>query len=156
MKAHFETADINDVQKLTSISINAFHTDFMVAGRSTKGGPPGYDSIGFHEQMIKESTRLLKIVMDNDIIGGVWFIQKNSGEAYLYRLFIDPKFHRKSIGLQSFYFLFTNFPDIRSWTLKVPIWNTRTPKFYKKLGFEIVDESDRFLFFKKSGNRINR
>ncbi len=149
MKLHFEIADSKDAQKLTLISIDAFHTDFLVAGRKTKGGPPGYDSIEFHEQMIKESTKFLKIMMGNDIIGGCWFIQKNKEEAYLCRLFIDPKFHGKHIGLQVFYFLFANFPDIKIWTLKVPIWNTRTPKFYKKLGFKIVDESDRFLFFEK-------
>lgn len=147
MKPHFEIADIKDAQTLTSISIDAFHTDFMVAGRRAKGGPPGYDSVEFHEQMIKESTKFFKILVDNDIIGGFWFIQGNSEEACLYRLFIDPKFHRKGIGLQSFDFLFTKFSDIKIWTLKVPIWNTRTPEFYKKIGFKIIDQSDRFLFF---------
>ncbi len=149
MKPHFEIVDIKDAQKLTSISIDAFHTDFVVAGRSTKGGPPGYDSVEFHEQMIKEATKFFKIMIGNDIIGGFWFIQENSEEAYLYRLFIDPKFHCKSLGLQSFYFLFSNFPDIKIWTLKVPIWNTRTPKVYKKIEFEIVAESEKFLFFKR-------
>ena len=48
MKPHFEIAEVNDAQVLTSISISAFHTDFEIAGRNTKGGPPGYDSVEFH------------------------------------------------------------------------------------------------------------
>ena len=43
MKPHFEIAEINDAEVLTSISISAFHTDFKIAGRSTKGGPPEAD-----------------------------------------------------------------------------------------------------------------
>ena len=149
MKPHFKIAEINDAQVLTLISISAFHTDFEIAGRSTKGGPPGYDSVEFHKKMIKEATRFFKIVVDNTPIGAFWFCRDNADDAYLYRLFIDPKYHRKGIGIQLFDFLFKTFPDIKTWTLKIPIWNTRTPKFYKKVGFRIIDRSDRFLFFEK-------
>ncbi|MCG8687308.1 MAG: GNAT family N-acetyltransferase [Desulfobacterales bacterium] len=150
MKPHFEIADLKDAPKLTLISIEAFHTDDTVAGRNSKGGPPGYDSIAFHEQMIQESTKFFTIKVDKKIVGGFWFNQENLENAYLYRVFLDPEFHRKGIGLQAFLFLFENFPDIKVWTLKVPTWNTRTPKFYKKLGFKIVDKSDRFLLFKRT------
>ena len=150
MKLHFEIAEVNDAQVLTSISISAFHTDFKVAGRSTRGGPPGYDSIEFHKKMIKDATKFFKIIVDNITIGALWFCRDNSNGAYLYRLFIDPQYHRKGIGLQLFDFLFKTFPDIKTWTLKVPIWNTRTPNFYQKVGFKIIDRSDRFLFFEKS------
>ena len=148
MKPCFETADIDDAPELTAISIDAFHTDARVAGRSATGGPPGYDSIEFHAEMIKESERFLKILIGSRIIGGVWFNRENHREAYLYRLFIDPEFHRMGIGLETFKFLFGHFKDIHTWNLKVPVWNTRTPQFYKKLGFNQVNRSDRFLFFR--------
>lgn len=149
MKPYFKAADIKDARNLTAISIAAFHTDFMVAGRSAKGGPPGYDSVAFHERMIKEATKFFKILVGDEVIGGFWFNREKSGNAYLYRVFIDPQFHRKGIGLDAFNFLFENYPDIKTWTLKVPIWNTRTPEFYKKLGFKVVNQSERFLFFEK-------
>lgn len=147
MEPQFKIADIKDAEKLTSISVDAFHTDYEVAGRREKGGPPGYDSVEFHEQMIKEATKFFKIVVGNDLVGGVWFFEKSPGHAYLHRIFIDPNFHCKDIGLKSFEFLFLNFPSIREWSLQTPIWNTRTPVFYQKLGFRVVERSDRFLLF---------
>jgi GNAT superfamily N-acetyltransferase len=149
MKPHFEIAEANDAQVLTSISISAFHNDFEKAGRSTKGGPPGYDSVEFHKKMIEEAIKFFKIVVDKTPIGAFWFYRDNANDVYLYRLFVDPQYHRKGIGIQLFDFLFKMIPDTKTWKLKVPIWNTRTPKFYQKVGFRIVDRSDRFLFFEK-------
>lgn len=149
MKINFESAEIIDAEILTKISIDAFHTDFIVAGRKSIGGPPGYDSIEFHEQMIKDSFRFYKIKCNNEIIGGFWFVKENEENAYLYRIFIDPNFHNRNVGAQAFDFLFRSFPNIKTWTLKVPIWNSRTPNFYKKIGFEIKEMSDKFIFFIK-------
>ncbi len=149
MNIHFEIANTFDAKNLTEISIDAFNTDFIVAGRKTKGGPPGYDSTEFHEQMIDESSKFYKILLDGAIIGGFWFNKESLEKAYLYRIFVDSKFHHTGIGLQVFEFLFQNFPCIEQWSLKVPIWNTRTPKFYIKLGFEMTEKTDRFLFFTK-------
>jgi predicted acetyltransferase len=141
---------MKDAKELTAISIDAFHTDFTEAGRKTMGGPPGYDSIEFHKKMIKESTQFYKILIGSSIIGGFWFIQKNSKSAYLYRIFVDPKFHHKGAGLQAFEFLFQSIPNIKFWSLKAPVWNTRTLNFYKKVGFEITEKSDKFSFFAKT------
>ena len=88
MQPRFIIADIKDAQELTLISIDAFHTDYQIAGRGTKGGPPGYDSVEFHEKMIKESTRFFKVVIGDRIIEGFWFDQEDLSEAYLYRIFI--------------------------------------------------------------------
>jgi len=70
MDVHFQIADIDDAHALTAISIAAFHTDFIVAGRKSEGGPPGYDSIGFHAQMIRVAFRCYKMLNDNTLIGG--------------------------------------------------------------------------------------
>jgi ribosomal protein S18 acetylase RimI-like enzyme len=147
MNIHFDFANVLDAKKLTIISIDAFHSDFIVGGRKTKGGPPGYDSTEFHEQMINESFKFFKILYDGSIIGGFWFNMEGTEKAYLYRIFVDPKFHNMGVGLRAFGFLFQSFPSIKLWSLKVPIWNTRTPKFYMKLGFQITEKSDKFLFF---------
>ncbi len=149
MNIQFELANESDAKELTVISIDAFHSDFDVAGRRAEGGPPGYDSVVFHEQMIKESTRFYKIVEEDSIIGGFWFDREGPKKTNFGRIFLDPKFHHTGVGLQAFEFLFQNFPSIESWSLKVPVWNTRTPMFYCKLGFEITDKSDRFFFFTK-------
>ncbi len=149
MNIDFEIATTKDAESLTTVSVNSFHTDYFVGGRNSIGGPPGFDSVEFHERMIKEASRFYKMLLDDQIIGGFWFFNKNIEKAYLSRIFIDPKFHCKGIGLLSFNFLFQNFPIVKEWTLQTPNWNTRTPKFYMKLGFEIIDKSDKFIFFKK-------
>ncbi len=149
MNVNFEKATTEDAEKLTKISVNSFNTDFDHAGRDSIGGPPGYDSTEFHERMIEEATKFYKITIDSHIIGGFWFIEESFEKAYLYRIFIDSKYHNKGIGLQSFNFLFQNFSSIKEWSLQTPIWNTRTSKFYKKLGFVVTEKTDRFSFLKR-------
>ena len=39
---------IEDINKLTEISIRAFHSDFKVGAPNKIGGPPGYDSLPPH------------------------------------------------------------------------------------------------------------
>ena len=149
MNIVFKNAAAMDAKALTEISIAAFHSDFIAAGRKTEGGPPGYDSVAFHKQMIEEASRFYKILFNDTIIGGFWFNKKSPENAYFSRIFLDPQFHCKGIGLLAFDFLFSAFPEIKTWSLKTPIWNTRSPKFYLKLGFKITEKSNRFLFFSR-------
>ncbi len=153
MNIYFKIASTKDAEQITTVSVKAFHTDFFVGGRKSIGGPSGYDSTEFHKQTIKEASKFYKILMDDRIIGGFWFFNNNVEHAYLSRIFVDPEFHNKGVGLKSFKFLFQNYPDIKKWSLQTPIWNTRTPKFYIKLGFEIVKESEKFIFFTKKCNQ---
>ncbi len=151
MNIQFKIAETRDAETLTAVSVSSFHTDVLVGGRKTIGGPSGYNSVQFHKQMIKDASRFYKILVEDRIIGGFWFLNSNVEHAYLSRIFIDPQYHNKGVGLASFKFLFKNYPDVKAWSLQTPIWNTRTPGFYKKLGFKIVKKkSDKFLFFKKT------
>jgi GNAT superfamily N-acetyltransferase len=149
MKIHFKIASTRDAERLTIVSVRSFHSDYFVGGRKSIGGPVGYDSTEFHKQTIEEASKFYKILMDDRIIGGFWFFNRNVKHAYLSRIFVDPEFHHKGVGLLSFKFLFQNYPEVKQWSLQTPIWNTRTPKFYIKLGFEIVKKTDKFLFFTK-------
>lgn len=126
----------------------SFHSDINVGANILKE-PPGYNSTDFHREMIKEASFFYKILVSDRIIGGFWFMKKEEQKAYLYRIFVDPDFHDKGIGFESFAFLFENFPEVKTWTLKTPKWNTRTPSFYQKVGFKISKEDERFLFFEK-------
>ena len=46
-------AVIEEVELLTTMSINAFHTDYLVGG-DPEDGPPDYDSVVWHEKMWKQ------------------------------------------------------------------------------------------------------
>ncbi|RJP52951.1 MAG: N-acetyltransferase [Anaerolineaceae bacterium] len=137
---------MNDLTDLISVSIRAFHSDIFV-GAETLKGPPGYDSLEFHIEMLNKSSHFYKIVCGQKIIGGFWLMQQKHDEAYLYRIFLDPDYHHMSIGLKSFDFLFKKYPSVKIWSLKTPKWNIRTPKFYRKIGFEISKEDEKFLYF---------
>ena len=149
MNIHFKPASTKDAERLTAVSVKSFHTDYLVGGRESIGGPAGYDSAEFHRETIEDASKFYKILMDGRIIGGLWFFNRNVKHAYLSRIFVDPEFHHKGVGLLSFTFLFRNYPEVKQWSLQTPIWNTRTPKFYTKLGFEIVKKTDKFIFFTK-------
>ena len=144
----FKKAIVNDLKTLTEISIKAFHTDHLVGCDKKEGGPPGYDSVQFHFNMMKISRAFYKIIHMDKIIGGFWFMDKGNSHYYFTRIFLDPEYHRKGIGLQSFKFLFSEYPYIKKWTLETPSWNIRTKAFYKKLGFQIVKETNNDIFFK--------
>ena len=144
----FHIATLNDIEELTAVSIKSFHSDISVGANILKG-PPGYNSTDFHREMLREASFFYKIVVSNRIIGGFWFMQKEKKKAYLYRIFLDPDFHNEGIGIESFRFLFKNFPEIKTWSLKTPKWNNRTPSFYQKVGFKISKEDERFLFFER-------
>jgi ribosomal protein S18 acetylase RimI-like enzyme len=142
----FDIATIEDIEDLTLVSINSFHSDINFGADKFKG-PPGYDSVEFHKQMIQEASYFYKIINDDKIIGAFWFMKQQEDEAYLYRIFLDPAYHKKGIGLKAFDYLFNNFPEIKSWSLRTPKWNNRTPNFYHKAGFKISEETERFFIF---------
>jgi len=142
----FAIAADEDIEEIVSVSIKSFHSDINVGANIFKG-PPGYDSIEFHIEMLKKATCFFKMVLNEKIIGAFWFMKETNGSAYLYRIFVDPEFQNQGAGLKAFQFLFETFPGITKWSLKTPKWNKRTPNFYKKVGFEISAEDEKFKFF---------
>jgi len=144
----FEIANEDDLKDLTSLSIKSFHSDIHVGAGILKG-PPGYDSLEFHKEMLSSASFFYKIVLDEKTIGGFWFMQQKVDEAYLYRVFLDPDYHQLGFGIKIFEYIFSNFPAVKLWSLKTPRWNTRTPKFYRKIGFEISKEDEKFSYFTK-------
>ena len=147
----FELVTNEDIEELTAVSVRSFHSDINHGAEILKG-PPGYDSVDFHREMLKESSCFYKILSNREIIGGFWFMKQENEAAYLYRIFLDPGYHRKGIGLRALNFLRGTFPEIKVWRLKTPKWNTRTQKFYVKAGFKISEIADRFNFYEKRMN----
>lgn len=68
-------ADVNQLEKIVSMSICAFETDVSVGG--VKGDcPPGYDSLKWHKQMAKEGY-LYQAMIGDDLVGAVQKLKKN-------------------------------------------------------------------------------
>lgn len=128
----FRKANENEVEKLTELSIAAFHTDYLVGGDELDG-PPGYDDINWHLDMQKNG-HLYTFLVDNKIIGGsVIFIKNNS--IYIGRIFVNPLYHHQGYGVAIMTAIESLDDTINSFYLDTPITNIRTNAFYKKLGY---------------------
>ena len=148
MSIVFSIAAVEDIEEITAVSIKSFHSDINFGANRLKG-PPGYDSAEFHKQILAEASFFYKIMHGQKIIGAFWFMKEKEDSAYLYRIFLDPDYHKQGIGLKAFHFLFNMFPEIKTWSLRTPKWNVRTPNFYKKAGFKVSEETEKFKFFER-------
>lgn len=134
----FEKATPNDARILAQISERAFHSDIH-CGATGLGGPPGYNSDAWQIRMMT-AGKYYKILFSEQIVGG--FIVRVMGYQYneMARIFVDPTFQNQGIGTQTFEFMWTEFPEVKRWTLGTPAWNRRTRHFYKKVGFVEIGE----------------
>ncbi|MFW9769518.1 MAG: GNAT family N-acetyltransferase [Candidatus Thorarchaeota archaeon] len=134
-KTTIELAEPDDAETLADISKRSFDSDVDV-GAPGPGGPDGYDSPEHQRQMIENrSGDYLKILYDGKIVGGttVWRVSDTHYE--IFNVFIDPDYHRKGIGRESFRLIMEKYPQAKRWTLDTPDWNTRTKAYYENLGF---------------------
>ncbi len=145
----FEKAAFDDAVTLAKVSERAFHSD-VHCGAKGPGGPFGYSHDMWQTRMMT-AGKYYKILFDDQIIGGI--VVRILGYQYceVFRVFVDPMFQNRGIGTQMFDFLWTEFPEIKRWTLGTPAWNRRTRHFYKKVGFVEIGEDGRggILFERK-------
>ena len=143
-----ENAELKYIERLVAISKAAFDSDINV-GAPEAGGPPDYDSIPWHIQMLNEG-HLLQAVMDGEIIGGaILFVDKDGETLYVGRIFLDPVHYRKGFGLTLMKMVETFYPGIRIIKLDTPLWNERTNAFYTKLGYREVKRDKEFVYYQK-------
>ncbi|MHA1944062.1 MAG: GNAT family N-acetyltransferase [Candidatus Thorarchaeota archaeon] len=130
-----QKADAEDAEVLTETCRKAFDSDSEF-GAPGPGGPPGYDSIDWNIDKIKNRyLRYYKILEGNTIVGG--FIVGNRGTNYQVceRIWIDPEQMRKGMGTKAFNLIWKEYPSADLWVLGTPEWNTRTNPFYQSIGF---------------------
>ena len=145
---HIERASRSDAEVLAEVSKNAFDSDVCCGGRGP-GGPPGYDSVSWQRRVI-DAVDYYTITTDRRIIGGVIVRDEGNGVCNLMRVFIDPAYHRRGIGLTAMREVLSRYPNAKRWWLDTPAWNTRTRPFYLKCGFEIREHKDGFLIFERT------
>ena len=147
----FETATPEDARILARVSERAFHSDIHY-GAPGLGGPPGYDSDLWQIRMMT-AGEYYKILLDDRIVGGIVVRLKGYQYYEVARIFIDPDFQNQGIGTQTFEFMWTEYPEVKRWTLGTPAWNCRTPHFYRKVGFvEIGEDGHGGILFERTSN----
>ena len=143
-----ETAEREHIERIVAISKAAFDSDIHV-GAPEPGGPPDYDSIPWHMQMLNEG-HLLQAVADGEIVGGAILFVDNDGETlYIGRIFIDPVHYRKGYGLSLMKLVESYYASIRKIILDTPLWNVRTNAFYTTLGYREVKRDEVFAYYEK-------
>lgn len=138
-----------DIIKLTEISKNAFHTDVNMGGKENDG-PPSYDSIKWHEEMLLQD-HLFTYLEKDEIVGGAVLFQ-NGTNLYVGRIFISPDFFKQGYGRKLMQDVEHCFQDVKTVHLDTPVWNIRTNNFYHKCGYVETKRDDESVYYEKHVN----
>ncbi|QWH12085.1 GNAT family N-acetyltransferase [Bacillus mycoides] len=150
-----EKATILDAEKLTEIMKRTFDEEAKqwLCGQESvidyNIQPPGYSSIEMTMYSIEELDSF-KVIMGEEIIGGI--IATITGKSYgrIDRIFVDPKHQGIGIGAQVIDFIEEEFPSVRIWDLETSSRQINNHHFYKKMGYETIFETeDEYCYVKK-------
>ena len=122
-----------EVEELTKISIEAFHSDFLV-GLDPNDGPPDYDSLEWHKQMQAEG-HLYSFANENGTIIGGAVLFASTETVYIGRIFVSPEYQRRGYGIKMMAEIESMFSSAKLFKLDTPANNIRTNSFYRKLGY---------------------
>ncbi len=139
-----QPAAIEDADVLTETCRTAFNSDSDF-GAPGPGGPPGYDSLEWNIDKIRNRyLHYYKILVESEIVGG--FIVGDRGPDYMVceRIWIDPDKMRKGIGTRAFKLVWNLYPSADLWVLGTPEWNTRTNPFYQSIGFVQIGKTHEY------------
>jgi len=100
-----------------------------------------YSTSSLDNQM-NEGQNFYLINNDGISVGYLSVAQKNQGDYFLNKFYIDPNEHRKNIGENSFLLLLDLLPDLKTMRLTVNRSNFKSINFYFKLGFIIEEVKD--------------
>ncbi len=148
----------SDILDLTPVMTRAFDDDAQKHLGIERGGPPGYDDGDFFREWLLPYPESVgyKIMVGEDLIGGfvVWILPE--GHNILGAIFVDPEFQDQGVGQGAWKFIEETYPETKSWSLGTPVWATKNYHYYKKCGFDEVEEDplipsdeDSVIFRKK-------
>ena len=104
MQVRFEKAGPKDARVLAEICERAFHSDVNYGAPGPTGGPPGYYSDRFQIQLMIASE-YYKILLDDKIVGGIFFGPVAYQHYELIRIFIAHEYQHQGIGTQAMAFM---------------------------------------------------
>ena len=140
-------AGTSDALVLNCISKQAFDSDVEI-GAPSAGGPPGYMSLKFHMKMARMNC-LYKLT-DNGLIVGGAVLFRDGDTLNIGRIFISPEHFHKGYGIFMMREIEAMVPEVKTFTLDTPAWNTRTNAFYTKLGYTEVSRSGDLVYYSKT------
>ncbi len=141
----FQLTQEDDAAQLTAIQKRAFDSQ-VPPEMPDLGGPPGYDSVDHQIDMMRRGP-YYKVLVDDAIVGGIILDPKSPNHCHVEIVFIDPLLHSQGIGTQAFHWLEATHPQYTLWTLRTPAFHKRNQRFYERLGYVKVGETEVFPGF---------
>lgn len=142
-----QRAHLEDAEEITEIKIKAFNKEINTyLGRN--GGPPGYDKVESERDII---TNLIayKIVLDKQIIGGLFLIPIEENKMRFEDFVIDPKYQGNGYGYKVMQLIEEMYPDIMEWQLSTPVFSIGNQHLYTKFGYKEISRDDDEIEFVK-------
>ncbi|MGD6779984.1 GNAT family N-acetyltransferase [Sutcliffiella horikoshii] len=103
--------------------------------------PPGYDSVQTTRYMIEELT-YYKVLVGEQLIGGIILTLTGSRYGRIDRIFIDPAHQGKGFGSEVIRLVEKANPSVTTWDLETSSRQKGNLHFYEKMGFERTFETE--------------
>ncbi len=149
LKMQLIKAKEEHISELVRISKEAFDSDVFV-GATEIGGPPEYNSFEWHIDMMKEGHLFTAVDNDKIVGGAIIFLDANNASImYIGRIFVNPSYFKKGYGIAIMEQIENLYPNISIWELDTPVWNIRTNRFYKRIGYKEIKRDNEFVYYRK-------
>ncbi|RKD33985.1 GNAT family N-acetyltransferase [Lacrimispora algidixylanolytica] len=127
-------------EAITEIKIKAFNEEINTyLGRN--GGPPGYDKVESEKDIITNFIAY-KIVLDNNIIGGLFLIPIEGNKMRFEDFVINPVYQNNGYGYKVMQLVEMMHPDIKEWQLSTPVFSVGNQHLYTKFGYKEISRND--------------
>ena len=132
-------ASLDDSETIAQCARNAYSDEIRkFANKNVDSEHPTADAVRFH---IKHHV-YYKIMLDNNIIGGVFIVEADAQTVSIEEFCIDPLHQNKGYGK----FVLTELERIhnqtKKWLLTTPVYSVRNQHLYEKHGYERVKVDD--------------
>ena len=112
------------------------------------GGPNGYDKIESEIYIINNFVAY-KIVLNDEIIGGLFLIHESKETMCFEDFVIDPKFQGKGYGYKVMCMVEELYPEIKEWKLSTPVFSVGNQHLYEKFGYKEVSRDEEEIYYRK-------
>ena len=142
-----ERARLEDAEAITEIKIAAFNREINTyLGRN--GGPPGYDSVESEIDIIHNFIAY-KIMLDDEIIGGLFLIPEGDETMHFEDFVIRPSMQGRGYGYQTLCMVEKLYPNIKKWLLSTPVFSVGDQHLYEKFGYCETARDENEVYYNK-------
>jgi ribosomal protein S18 acetylase RimI-like enzyme len=132
---HFALATLADLDALVELNALAFEGDERQNGK----GPASYKNPPWHQNALTHH-HYFKMLLGQDLVGGMVVVDKEEGHYFLDTIFIGPAYQDLGLGQKAMRFLEHAFPQAKRWSLVTPHKSYRNHHLYEKLGYQKTGE----------------